>query len=105
MRELMKADIFFFVTTIVVILVSIGVIVALYYIVRILRNVHDVTERVDEGTQALGEDLSAVRTTLKSQGFAWKHVLAFLGKHARWFPGKPRPSRRSSGKEEKIGGV
>ena len=85
MEELMKADIFFFITSIAVILVTVGVIIALNYIVRILRNVRDISERVDEGTKALSEDLTVLRGNLKTGGFAWKHIFGFLGKHSRWF--------------------
>jgi len=90
MQELMKADIFFFVTSLAVILLTVGLIIALYYIVRILRNVRDISERVDEGTKALAEDLTVVRSNLKTGGFAWKHIFGFLGKHSRWFSSKKR---------------
>ena len=88
METLAKADIFFFITSVAVILVTAGVVVALYYLVRILRNVRDVTERVDEGTKALSEDLTILRANLKTGGFAWKHIFGFLGKHSRWFSSK-----------------
>ena len=92
----MKADIFFFITSIAVILVTVGVIVALYYLVRILRNVRDVTDRVEEGTKALAEDLTVLRGSLKTGGFAWKHLFGFLGKHSRWFSSK---KKRTSSEE------
>jgi len=89
MQDLMKADIFFFVTTIAVILVAIGVSVGLYYIVRILRNVRDVTNRVDEGSKMLAEDLGDLRTSLKRDGFVMANVARFMQKGSRWFSRRP----------------
>lgn len=90
MESIVKADIFFFITSIAVILVTALVIVALYYCVRILRNVRDISERVDEGSKAFAEDLSLVRTQLKASGFAWKHIFSFLSKRSRWVPSKKK---------------
>lgn len=88
MQEFIKADIFFFITSIAVVLVTVGVIIALYYIVRILRNVKDVTERVDEGSKILAEDFSELRSDLKAKGFIGVHLFNFLRKQSRWFAPK-----------------
>ncbi|HBV01578.1 MAG TPA: hypothetical protein DEF00_04320 [Candidatus Taylorbacteria bacterium] len=88
MQEFIKADIFFFITTVAVLLVTGGIIIALYYVIKILRNVHDVTDRVEEGTKALSEDISLLRSNLKSNGFAWRSLFMFLRKYARWFTHK-----------------
>lgn len=90
----MKADIFFFVTTIVVILLAIAVLIALYYSIRILRNVRDITGRVDEGSKALAEDFTVLRSSLRNEGFVWGHIISFLKKHKRWFAGKPSKSAK-----------
>ena len=88
MQEFIKADIFFFITTIAVLLVTGGIIIVLYYVIKILRNVRDVTDRVEDGTKALSEDISLLRSNLKSQGFAWGSLFAFLRKYTRWFTPK-----------------
>ncbi len=102
MEEFMKADIFFFITSIAVVLVTVGIAVALYYIVRILRNIQDVTERVDEGSKMLAEDLSALRGTIKREGFVWGNLFAFLQKYSGLFGKKPRrsPKRETDGEEK-----
>lgn len=94
MQELIKADIFFFITAIAVVLIAIGIGVALFYIVRILRNIRDVTERVDEGSKVLVEGLSELRSTIKREGFVWGHVFGFLKKQSGLF------GRKTSGKRK-----
>ena len=90
MNTLVHADIFFFITAIAAVLITIGVIIALYYIICILRNVKDVTERVDEGTKLLAEDMSVFRSSFKSHGFMWGQLFSFVKKHRRWFTRKAR---------------
>lgn len=89
----MKADIFFFITSIAVVIATIGLAVIFYYVVVILRDVREVTKRVDEGTKALAEDFSALRGNFKREGFMWGPIFAFLKKHSRWFVKKPRSRR------------
>jgi len=56
MDTLIHADIFFFVSTIALIFISLGIIVALIYIIKILRNVSDVSSKVkDESTEILSD--------------------------------------------------
>lgn len=98
MQEFAKADIFFFITSVAVIVLTVGVIIALFHVIRILRNVRDISDRVDEGSKALAEDLSIMRGNLKVGGFAWKHIFALLGKRSRWFPSTKR--RKADGSNE-----
>ncbi len=96
MQEFIKADIFFFITSIAVVLVTIGLAVALYYIIRILCNIREVTERMDEGSKVLAEDLSELRGTIRREGFVWGHIFGFLKKQSGLF-GKKTHARRKSG--------
>ncbi len=88
MQELVHADIFFFVTSIAVILVGVGICVVLFYLIRILRNIRDITGRVDEGSKLLAEDFGELRSSLKAKGFVWGNLFSFLKKRSRWFSSK-----------------
>lgn len=66
MNTLIKADIFFFITSVAVIVLSIGLVIALFYIIRILRNVEDISETVKDESQAVAGDISQLRSTIKS---------------------------------------
>ena len=96
MQEFIKADIFFFITAIAVVLVTIGIGIALYYVIRILRNIRDVTERVDEGSKILAEDLSDLRGTIKREGFVWGHIFGFLKKQSGLFGKKTNTKRKGT---------
>ncbi len=101
MEEFMKADIFFFITSIAVVLVTIGSVVALYYIIRILRNIREVTERMDEGSKVLAEDLSELRGTIKREGFVWGHIFGFLKKQSGLFGKRSHARRKTDTHSEK----
>lgn len=51
MDTFMKADIFFFVTTIAVVVVSIGIIVSLYYIVGAFKRLEGFVESIESNTK------------------------------------------------------
>ena len=66
MTTLFKADIFFFITSAVVIALGIGLVIVLIYLIRILRNVKDISETVKEESAAVAGDISHLRSTVKS---------------------------------------
>ncbi len=60
-ESFIKADIFFVITAAAVVVVSVGLAVALVYIIRILRNVDDLSLKAkEEGTRIL-EDVKILR--------------------------------------------
>ncbi|MEI6420346.1 MAG: hypothetical protein WCO30_01810 [bacterium] len=83
METLIHADIFFFVTTVIVLAVGIILGVALVYIIRILRDVKKVSGKVKEGAAALSGDLNDLRENLRENGGQvngfFKTILKFFG--------------------------
>ncbi len=80
MQSIIHADIFFFVTTIALILISICLIIALIYTIRILRNIFEVSNTVkSEGTEIIN-DIREISTNLreKTSGAGFGLGLAFL---------------------------
>ncbi len=65
MDSLLKADIFFFVTTVVVVVIAVFVVILLVYLVKIVRLVRDMSERVKREADAITNDVSQVREGLK----------------------------------------
>ena len=61
MSEVLQANIFFMITAIAVVVVTILAAVALYHIIRILRAVRDIVERVREGSEVIAEDVANMR--------------------------------------------
>jgi hypothetical protein len=92
MSEFAKMDIFFVVTTIAVVIVAALFTIALYYIVRILRNVDHVSQIVSEEGDLMREDIAQMRSSIKREGFKISHLASFARKRAASFM---RGSRKS----------
>lgn len=88
MSEFLKMDIFFFVTTIVTIIVGVFIVVALYYLVRILRSVDHLAQNVSTESDNIREDLILLRTKLREEGTKIKHFSDFFAGIARRKQGK-----------------
>lgn len=91
MNTLIQADIFFFVSTIALVVISIGLVVAVLYVIKILRDVSEVSTKVREESDEMIADFKALRTNLKTEGFR-------LGAIGRFFLGM---FKRRSGRSKK----
>jgi len=69
MQTLIHADIFFFVTTVAVILFTIGIVIALVFVIMILKNLHKLSETVRTEADHIAGDIDAIRA--KSQSLSW----------------------------------
>lgn len=87
MGDFAKMDVFFVVTTIAVIVVSILLAIALYRIVRILRNVEHVSQIVSDEGDLMRDDLAQMRAAIKREGFKLSHLARFARKRAASFMG------------------
>ena len=65
MQNLIQTDVFFFITSVAVVLVTILVLVMFWYIIRILKNIKDVSDIVKKETIFFSTDLSGVRKKIK----------------------------------------
>lgn len=66
MESVLKSDVFFFITSLSVIVLTIGLVVILVYVIRILRNVDDVSETIKEESVHIREDLHEMRRGAKA---------------------------------------
>ncbi|MCL5435949.1 MAG: hypothetical protein M1275_02615 [Patescibacteria group bacterium] len=78
MDSFIHADIFFFITSIAVVLVTALLVIALVYLVRILRDAKSVTGKVKEETELISEDINELRTKTKKEGVKFKNFLDFF---------------------------
>ncbi|MDD5165283.1 MAG: hypothetical protein PHG25_01970 [Candidatus Pacebacteria bacterium] len=69
MQTLIHADIFFFISTIALVIISIGIVIALIFIILILKNLHRLSETVRTEAGHIAEDIDAMRA--KAKGFSW----------------------------------
>lgn len=92
MSEVLQANIFFFITSVSVVLVTILLVAVLFYVLGILRNVKEVTDRIKEGSRMLAQDFSQAREAIKREGKKTTNIISFF--LDRFEPKKRRASRK-----------
>jgi len=80
MESFIHADIFFFITSIVVVLLSIFLAILFVYGIRILRDVRHISKRVREESDRIIEDVETIRTNVKQDGLHMTTIISFIGK-------------------------
>ncbi len=78
MESIAKSDMFFFVTTIAVIVVTLVLVVALAYVIRIASDIKYIAKRAKQETDEIADDLKTARETLKSKGKTIATILSSL---------------------------
>lgn len=74
MNELIHADIFFFITSIAVVVITAALLVFLYHAIVIARDVRAIVSRALRVEKEIETDVEKVRTTLKEEGVKTKLV-------------------------------
>ena len=90
MGTLIHADIFFFVTTIAVIIVSVAFAVVAYYLVGVLHRVRDIADEIKAETALVRDDIHHARMRVKAGGLRLAHLLNFF---SGWGNAKTKKSR------------
>lgn len=94
METLIHADIFFFVTTIAVVLVATAFTVVLIYLAKVLSDIKKITAQVHEETILFREDIHDLRSEVKREGFKLRSLLDFF----RGFSGGHKNTRSKKSK-------
>ena len=77
MSEVLHANIFFVIASIGTVVFIFLVSVALYQIIKILRSVRSIVERVDEGSETIAEDVAQLRSYVVS-GSLFSQIVQFV---------------------------
>ncbi len=101
MQEVIKADLFFVVTTGAVVIVSFALVIALSYLIRILRNAHHITERFREEGDNIINDVARVRTSFVGKASAFLASMAMYAKKSRVTKKKKVNKKENGNTEEK----
>lgn len=96
MNEILHANIFFFIASAATVLFCILVSVALYQLIKILKLIRSVMERIEQGSELIAEDVANVRAFIKNGGLM-SRILGFM--MGAGF-GKRKRSRRSRDDDE-----
>jgi uncharacterized protein YoxC len=82
-ESFLKADVFFFVTTIAVVLITIGLVVGLVYLIKILRTIKRISSRAEHTANMVADDITELRNTIKEEGISPKRILNFFTKKSK----------------------
>jgi len=77
MDSLLKSDIFFFVTTVVVALLGILITIVLVYLVRILSDVKMLSKKVRQEGEHIVDDIEGLRENIKKNTIKLSDILSF----------------------------
>lgn len=95
MDEFLKMDIFFMVTTLFVAVLTVFLALVFIRVLRILKNIEDISALAHEEGQKIRDDIAGVRAKVKEEGLRAKHMLDFLSLGKR-----PRRKRAKKAAEE-----
>lgn len=90
MDPFLKMNVFFVITTIVVLLVGALVVVILVYVARLVRTLNQIAIDVEEEAQEIRGDISELRTKAKKEGLKLSQLLSFFGLRRPVAARKPR---------------
>ncbi len=77
MDEVLQANIFFFVTSVAVIVFTLLLCLALFYIIKILQSVRRIINRIDTESEMIVEDVKQLRSYVLGGGFVSQLVSFF----------------------------
>ena len=96
MTEILHANIFFFITSVMTVLLGTLGCIVLYQVIKILASIRAIMARIEEGSDMIAEDIQAARDFVAAGGLI-SHLISFA---ARASGG--RRARSSKSKKELI---
>jgi amino acid permease len=99
MSNVLQSDVFFFISSISVVFITVAILIALVYVIGILREVKGFFSSIKRGTDTLAEDLSQIRVKLSDKGI-WTGFLLSLITAVTGFTQRSKAKRTSRKKNE-----
>lgn len=98
MNEILHANIFFFIASLATIAIAAAILVALYYIIQIVRHVRDIAEKLNRASQELERDFTDLRGVIRAEGTKVRGIVdvvlgffSMLAIKKKSAPRKPKP--------------
>ena len=98
MNSLLKSDVFFFITSIAVVIIAILLAVLIVYLIKVSRDIKYISQRAKTEADNIIDDVSKLRTNLKEQGGKIKDLAGFF---SRFYKPKKTKSRKETEHEQK----
>jgi uncharacterized membrane protein YcjF (UPF0283 family) len=104
MSDVLHANIFFFITSVAVVAVGLLLVVVLWYVISILREVREITRNVRRASEGLEADLNFLRSEVKSGAAKVGSLLSTAVSFALGRLTRPtrRPPRRKNGSSATV---
>ncbi len=80
MNTLIHADIFFFITTIWVIIISVICVIILWNVAIIVNDLRHISKKIRQGSDIVSENLHDLQNVIKSEGANTKYVWKYIKK-------------------------
>jgi len=93
MNEILHANIFFIIASVATVAFAIMVCIAMYYFIKILVSIRAILSRIEEGSDMIAEDITAVRNFIAGGGLISHLVSLFMR------VSKKQPTKRASKKD------
>ena len=94
MNDVLHANIFFLIASIATIAFVILTCVVMYYVIKILKSIQAIIKRIEDGSDMIAEDVSAMRTFIRGGGL----VASIVG----LVSAKRRTKKRSSAEAQEA---
>jgi predicted Holliday junction resolvase-like endonuclease len=78
MTEFAKMDIFFFVTTIAVMILTVLLGILIIYIIKISKDIRYISQKAKNEAELISQDLSELRDNIKDKGMKLKYFMSFF---------------------------
>ena len=80
MNEVLHANVFFFITGIAVIVFTALLCVALFHVIKVLKSLRRMMERIEAGTEVIAEDMQSVRAYFTGDGIFRRLIQKLVGR-------------------------
>jgi len=80
---LIKADVFFFITSVAVIVIALLFVVGLLYLIRILRIIKKISQHAEKTADLVAHDIVELRNDIKQNGISPKRILNFFSRKSK----------------------
>jgi hypothetical protein len=102
MTEVLHANIFFFITSIAVIAFTILFSIALYHLIKIIRTIRRILDRIEAGSTAIAADLAHLRSYWSEGSLLSRVLRGVLGGSDRGSRPRPRSPREKAGERDRT---
>ena len=100
MNGFVEMDIFFFITTIVVIAIGVLLVFILLRIWRILGHVEEISKDVSQESALMRDDIAELRRKIHTEGLKVGYLKTFLTQAFKRFAGRSRKSAHNVGEKQ-----